>query len=160
TLVTKDDMASDDNLKLPTKIKIIINYDSFWNSLTILHKLLYPFCGALDLMQHDKAHLHNVLYTFEWLKDLKKGVWLSYYYKVWFDTEPNCLFCELELYKQQKYSFTKKTFSYFKGDIVLWWSYNSGAAPELCHVDTKVVAMSQLHAKILRAHKKKIKPNY
>ncbi|CAG8540277.1 10312_t:CDS:2 [Scutellospora calospora] len=129
-------MASDDDLKLPTEIKIAINCDSFWDSLTILYKLLCLFCGALDFMQYDKAHLHN------------------------FDTEPNCLLRKLELYKQQKYPFTEKTFNHFKGDIVLWWSYNSSAIPELCYVacqlfgicvtttsNTKVVAIS--HTEIL-----------
>ncbi|CAG8704404.1 26849_t:CDS:2 [Dentiscutata erythropus] len=66
TLVTKDDVALDDDLKLLTEIKIAINYDSFWDSLTILYKLLCPFCRALDLMQYDKARLHNVLHTFDY----------------------------------------------------------------------------------------------
>ncbi|CAG8482465.1 6553_t:CDS:2 [Dentiscutata erythropus] len=107
TLVTKDDAASDNDLKLLADIKVTINRDSFWDSLTTLHKILHPFC-----------------------------------------------------------------------DIILWWSHNSGAAPELSRVacqlfgicittasverlfstmgflhsplrnklkDKKVVAMSQLH---------------
>ncbi|CAG8744591.1 8534_t:CDS:2, partial [Gigaspora rosea] len=49
TLVTK---ALDNDLKLPTEIKIAVNRDSFWNSLTTLHKILHSFCGSLDLMQH------------------------------------------------------------------------------------------------------------
>ncbi|CAG8730935.1 16325_t:CDS:2, partial [Racocetra fulgida] len=56
TLVTKDDAASDNDLKLPADIKVTINRDSFWDSLTTLHKILHPFCGALDLMQRDKAY--------------------------------------------------------------------------------------------------------
>ncbi|CAG8563065.1 3418_t:CDS:2, partial [Racocetra persica] len=172
TLVTKDDVASDDDLKLLADIKAAINCDSFWDSLVILCNMLRPFCGALDLMQRDKAHFHN----------------LSYYYKVWFDNNPNCLLRELELYNQQKYPFIEKTFNHFKGDIILWWSYNSGAAPELSHIacqlygiyittalverlfstmgflhsplrnklkPEKVIAMSQLRAEILRARKKK-----
>ncbi|CAG8745512.1 24970_t:CDS:2, partial [Gigaspora rosea] len=51
TLVTKDDMASDNDLKLPTEIKIAVNRDSFWDSLTTLYKILRPFCGSFDLMQ-------------------------------------------------------------------------------------------------------------
>ncbi|CAG8535493.1 15363_t:CDS:2, partial [Dentiscutata heterogama] len=53
------DTASDNDLKLPADIKVTINRDSFWDSLTTLHKILHPFCGALDLMQRNKAHLHN-----------------------------------------------------------------------------------------------------
>ncbi|CAG8627168.1 760_t:CDS:2, partial [Dentiscutata heterogama] len=64
TLVTKDDVASDNDLKLLTEIKIAINRDPFWDSLTILHKLLCPFCEALDLTQRDNTCLHNVLHTF------------------------------------------------------------------------------------------------
>ncbi|CAG8831131.1 2620_t:CDS:1, partial [Gigaspora rosea] len=59
TLVTKDDVALDDELTLPNEIKVTVNRDSFWKSLAILRNLLYPFCEALDLMQCDKAHLHN-----------------------------------------------------------------------------------------------------
>ncbi|CAG8659809.1 9138_t:CDS:2, partial [Gigaspora rosea] len=51
TLVTKDDAASNDDLKLPADVKIVINRDSFWESLITLHNILRPFCSALDLMQ-------------------------------------------------------------------------------------------------------------
>ncbi|CAG8691372.1 19155_t:CDS:2, partial [Gigaspora rosea] len=51
TLATKDDVASDTDLKLLGNIKVIINRDSFWDSLTTLCNLLHPFCGALDLIQ-------------------------------------------------------------------------------------------------------------
>ncbi|CAG8838530.1 3221_t:CDS:2, partial [Gigaspora margarita] len=40
TLVTKDDAASNDDLKLPADVKIVINWDSFWKSLIILHNIL------------------------------------------------------------------------------------------------------------------------
>ncbi|CAG8440629.1 13253_t:CDS:2, partial [Cetraspora pellucida] len=63
TLVTKNDAASDNDLKLPADIKVTINCDSFWDSLITLHKILHPFCGALDLMQRDKAHLYNWLHN-------------------------------------------------------------------------------------------------
>ncbi|CAG8784571.1 7634_t:CDS:2, partial [Cetraspora pellucida] len=36
TLVTKNDAALDDDLKLSPKIKVVVNHDSFWNSLAIL----------------------------------------------------------------------------------------------------------------------------
>ncbi|CAG8791079.1 7068_t:CDS:1, partial [Cetraspora pellucida] len=64
TLVTKDNAALNDDLKLLFKIKVAINYDSFWDFLVILYDLLYLFCKAFNFMQHNKTHLHNVLYTF------------------------------------------------------------------------------------------------
>ncbi|CAG8574333.1 11025_t:CDS:2, partial [Dentiscutata erythropus] len=79
---------------------------------------------ALDFIQCDKAHLYNILHAFGFFMKIFKeleltyfdqtqlyinfihmGAWLSYYYKAWFNTDPNCLLRELELYKQQKYLF-------------------------------------------------------
>ncbi|CAG8662022.1 13688_t:CDS:2, partial [Racocetra persica] len=150
TLVTKDDMISDDELKLLADVKAAINRDSFWNSLVTLHDMLHLFCRVLDIMQRDKARLHNVLHIFSYFIQIFKELELSYYYNAWFEDDPKHLLHELELYKQQKYPFIKKTFRYFKGDIHLWWSHNSDAAPELSRIDEKMVAMSQLHAEILQ----------
>ncbi|CAG8641539.1 11930_t:CDS:2, partial [Gigaspora margarita] len=72
TLVTKDDAALNNDLTLPSKIKVTVNHDSFWESLIMLYNLLHPFCKALDLMQCDKAHLHNVLYSFGFIMQIFK----------------------------------------------------------------------------------------
>ncbi|CAG8582347.1 32089_t:CDS:2, partial [Racocetra persica] len=72
TLVTKDNVALDDELKLPADIKAAINHDSFWNSLVTLHDMLHPFCKVLDIMQRDKACLHNVLHTFGYFMQIFK----------------------------------------------------------------------------------------
>ena len=58
------------------------------------------------------------------------GVWLCYYYKAWFGAESNHLLFELEEYNNKNIRLQKKRLSIF-GDIMSWWSYNSGAAPEL-----------------------------
>ncbi|CAG8799497.1 45716_t:CDS:2, partial [Gigaspora margarita] len=72
TLVTKDDVALDNDLTLPSEIKVTVNRDSFWELLVILHNLLHPFCEALDLMQYDKAYFHNVLHSFGFIIQIFK----------------------------------------------------------------------------------------
>ncbi|CAG8832195.1 27134_t:CDS:2, partial [Gigaspora margarita] len=68
----------------------------------------------------------------------------------WFNIDSSYLLCELELYNQQKYPFVEKTFNQFKGDIVLWWSHNSGAAPELSRISCQLFGICVTTASVER----------
>ncbi|CAG8839262.1 6646_t:CDS:2, partial [Racocetra persica] len=139
TLVTKDDAVSDDDLKLPADIKAAINRDSFWDSLVILCNMLHPFCGALDLMQRDKAYFHNILHAFGFFIQIFKELEISQ-----FQTKI------IKRLEKRWATWEQPLLLLSFGDIILWWSHNSGTAPELSRIACQLYGMCITTASVER----------
>ncbi|GBC24452.2 ribonuclease H-like domain-containing protein [Rhizophagus irregularis DAOM 181602=DAOM 197198] len=56
--------SSDNILYLPNNISSILLDETWWQSLSELVKILKPYCIILDILQYDKARLHEVLHGF------------------------------------------------------------------------------------------------
>jgi hypothetical protein len=56
--------SSDNILYLPNNISSILLNETWWQSLSELVKILKPYCIILDILQCDKARLHEVLHGF------------------------------------------------------------------------------------------------
>ncbi|CAG8479925.1 10276_t:CDS:2 [Cetraspora pellucida] len=64
SLIDDSNNEESDELYLLQNITSILLNDNFWQSITRLSSLLLPYCGALNNLQSDTAHLYNVLQAF------------------------------------------------------------------------------------------------
>ncbi|CAG8798607.1 194_t:CDS:1, partial [Gigaspora rosea] len=51
-------------LYLPQNITSILLNDNFWQTITRLCSLLFPYCDTLNSIQSDTAYLYDVLQAF------------------------------------------------------------------------------------------------
>ncbi|RHZ78897.1 hypothetical protein Glove_155g143 [Diversispora epigaea] len=56
-----------DNPFLKRNIYEIISSTIFWNNLKLLVEILHPYCKILDLLQSNKARLHEVIHSFGYI---------------------------------------------------------------------------------------------
>src|SRR6185369_6983922 len=59
-----------DEPTLKRDIYEIIGSTTFWKNLKLLIDILYPYCKILDILQSDKAHLHEVIHSFGYIAQL------------------------------------------------------------------------------------------
>ncbi|CAG8704151.1 9878_t:CDS:2 [Cetraspora pellucida] len=57
--------------------------------------------------------------------------WIIYYYKNWFNKSLNSILSELQYYESQEYLFNQETFNQFGSDVLKYWNFCKGIAPEL-----------------------------
>ncbi|GBC31633.2 ribonuclease H-like domain-containing protein [Rhizophagus irregularis DAOM 181602=DAOM 197198] len=131
--------------------------DTFWELLTTLEFLLDPYCYVLNILQTDKARLHEVLHCFAYLYQFWKefpdddmadeillrlqkrweiylhmGKWLVYYYKAWTGHNPESILTEFDDFSQGiKYPFDEASVAQFKGNIHKYWCWVRDAYPEI-----------------------------
>ncbi|GES78864.1 ribonuclease H-like domain-containing protein [Rhizophagus clarus] len=94
----------------------IIMNKSFWESLVTLEQLLAPYCCILNILQTDKARLHE----------------LVYYYKAWTGKNPTSILTEFDDFSQRvKYPFDDTSIAQFENDVHKYWYWVRSAYPKI-----------------------------
>ncbi|CAG8456079.1 11347_t:CDS:2 [Acaulospora morrowiae] len=76
------------------------------------------------------------------------GLWVQYYYKEWFKTQPSVILAELSKFVNKEYPFDDDTASNFD-NIQKYWKFMIGATKELNILALgKVFSIAQMRAKI------------
>ncbi|CAG8469248.1 1596_t:CDS:2 [Scutellospora calospora] len=91
-----------DELYLPQLITATLLNDNFWQSITRLHSLLLPYCGALNKLQSGTTCLYDVLQAFGGILRIKR-----------------------------KYSFDFATYKQFEKNALGFWEFASNSTREL-----------------------------
>ena len=87
--------------------------------------------GAASLVLHPQYRLTFFNNNIQTLSYTHFGQWISYYFRVWFDTSPHHILREFLSYQREMYPFDIQTFNQLDGNIIDYWDLAKGQTPEL-----------------------------
>ncbi|RHZ76849.1 hypothetical protein Glove_188g5 [Diversispora epigaea] len=119
---------------LKREIYEIISSSIFWQHLSLLVEILHPYCKILNMLQSDKARLHE----------------LGYYYNVWMGKQPKCILKELNNYHLEVYPFNSSTWNQFNSDIYRYWCFCCAFTNELGFVACRIFGICMNAASVER----------
>ncbi|RHZ57353.1 hypothetical protein Glove_390g69 [Diversispora epigaea] len=144
-----------DEPTLKRDIYEIISSSIFWQHLKLLIEILYPYCKILDMLQSDKARLHEVIHSFGYIaqfwnensnSDLTSRL-VARLEKRWKEWEQpiliiSCLLhpnYHMKIFNNANINYTTiATWNQFNGDIYRYWSFACTSTNEFGFVACRV----------------------